>query len=203
MDGAKKPGSTRPRKKKKKKEIVSVLQRAGKRAGRCTYDWERRKILGRRGIRIDGFSSLFWMEIEIRWGDVEPSTGSGPTLNNPRYPTSDFIPCASASYGGCAIQPPGRLLNPLFSHSPYAQHAPIGDGDSIPRFLHPAAIFDAVHGRRGRGGWSWFIFVNRGRGWAVFYLGFDEFEREERKRRNVTSNDFCERGWGGSIGLSW
>lgn len=25
-------------KKKKKKEIVSVLQRAGKRAGRCTYD---------------------------------------------------------------------------------------------------------------------------------------------------------------------
>lgn len=55
----------------------------------------------------------------------------------------------------------------------------------------------------GGGGWSWFIFVNRGRGWAVFYLGFDEFEREERIRRNVTSNDFCERGWGESIGLSW
>lgn len=27
--------------------------------------------------------------------------------------------------GECAIQPPGRLLNPLFSHSPFTQHAPV------------------------------------------------------------------------------
>lgn len=70
--------------------------------------------------------------------------------------------------GECAIQPPGRLLNPLFSHSPFTQHAPVfADryGDSIP--LRPVATFDAVHGRKRGGegdlGLSWLIVARVGR----------------------------------------
>lgn len=144
----------------------------------CTYGWERRKILrGRRGIRTDDFSSrsdtVDGTEIGIQWSDVEPSTGSCPTLNNPRYPTSDFIPCASTSYprgGMCDPTPRSPSQPSLFAfsvHPARPRFRPPRDryGDSIP--LRPVATFDAVHGRKRGGeddlGLSWLIVARVGR----------------------------------------
>lgn len=81
----------------------------GGRKGHCTYGWKRWKILERPGIQIGDFS-LRWRSfghtvIRIRWSDTEQSTVSRSTLNAPRYPTSDFIPCASSDYGGCQPNP--------------------------------------------------------------------------------------------------
>lgn len=168
---------TRIQKKKKSIPLPFFLQRNS-----CTYGWERRKILrGRRGIRTDDFSSrsdtVDGTEIGIQWSDVEPSTGSGPTLNNPRYPTSDFIPCASTSYprgGMCDPTPRSPSQPSLFA---FSVHPTRPRFRRSVRWFHPppsCCYFRCcAWEKEGRGRWSWFILVNRGEGGPFFYLGFD------------------------------
>lgn len=94
--------------------------------------------------------------------------------SNTEYPqVPDVWFYTSTSYGGVRSNPLGRLLNPLFSHSPARPVYPLCDryGDSMARSLVSCCYF-----RRCARGRSWFIFVNRGEGGLGFYLGLDEFE---------------------------
>lgn len=108
--------------------------------------------------------------------------------SNTEYPqVPDVWFYTSTSYGGVRSNPLGRLLNPLFSHSPARPVYPLCDryGDSMARSLVSCCYF-----RRCARGRSWFIFVNRGEGGLGFYLGLDEFE--PWKEREVK----CAFEWG-------
>lgn len=110
-----KPGDP-PGKKNKKKYIPSTPT---DRKERCTYGWERRKILGRRGIRIDDFSSRWWRSFARR------SRSNEVMLSRARDPVQHWISPGTRrlilyldQLRGCAIQPPRSASQPsLFAFS--------------------------------------------------------------------------------------